>query len=131
MSNLERDPGREYPDPTPVARPVNWQAPPTIQDQIRRFVREEYSRYAADQGQETFDDADDFDVGDDPPDRTSDHELDADVESLPRWSESEQKGAAIRQAEDRIIATQKARDARRNGDPTQDRRKTPPAKPAE
>lgn len=57
--------GREIPDPTPISRPVGFRPPPTLQDQIRAYVRNELSAQAASQGHETFEEADDFDVGED------------------------------------------------------------------
>lgn len=59
------DRGHEVLDATPVAMPVGWSRPPSLQDQVRRFVRQELSRQAAEAGMETFEEADDFDVGDD------------------------------------------------------------------
>lgn len=56
----------ETPDPTPMALPVNYSHPPTLRDQIRQMVRSERLAQAArDCGAETFEEADDFDVGDD------------------------------------------------------------------
>lgn len=50
----------EVGDPTPVEVPLNFRPPPTIQEQIKRFVRTELSRQAAEKGHETFDEANDF-----------------------------------------------------------------------
>lgn len=55
---------KEYPDPTPVEIPVHMKRPPTLQEQIQMFVRTELSRRADEVGLETFEEADDFDVGD-------------------------------------------------------------------
>lgn len=58
--------GRFHPDPTPIAPPVGYQRSPTIAEQIRTMVRSEHVRQAADAaGMDTFEEADDFDVGDD------------------------------------------------------------------
>lgn len=56
--------GHEVPDPTPMAIPLGMRVAETLADQIKRMVRSELSRQAADQGAETFEEADDFDVGD-------------------------------------------------------------------
>lgn len=72
--------GYEVLDDTPVSRPVRFSPPPTLQEQIKRFVRVELSRQAEEQGEETFEDADDFDVGDDY-DPKSPWELSADQEA--------------------------------------------------
>lgn len=67
--------GFEIPDPTPMALPVNFTRPLTIQDMVRRYVRVEVSRAAEEAGEETFEESDDFEVGDDPEMR-SPYELD-------------------------------------------------------
>ena len=57
--------GRELPDPVPVAPPVGWYKQPSMFDNIRAMVRSEHLRmYAEGQGQETWDEAQDFDVED-------------------------------------------------------------------
>jgi len=58
--------GREVPDPKPLEIPVGFKRPETLQEQIRRLVHSEHfqrDREAA--GEETFEEADDFDVDDD------------------------------------------------------------------
>lgn len=53
----------EIPDPTPVEVPLF--RPLSIHEEMKRFIRSEMSRQAAEAGQESFEEADDFDVGDD------------------------------------------------------------------
>ncbi len=58
--------GREIPDPRPVALPVGYKKPPTLQQQIQQMIRaEDFRRANERQGFETEAEADDFDVGDD------------------------------------------------------------------
>lgn len=58
--------GEEVMDATPVEMPVNLKRPPSLQERVRDLVRSERLRDAAMQaGKETFEEADDFDVGDD------------------------------------------------------------------
>lgn len=57
--------GSEIPDPTPLELPLNWTRPPSINDIVRQMVRNEISEAARSVGVETFEEADDFDVGDD------------------------------------------------------------------
>jgi len=57
--------GRQIPDPTPVEVPVQFRRPPSIQDEIKRFVRMELSARAQANQLETFEEADDFNVEDD------------------------------------------------------------------
>lgn len=60
------DQGRYHPDPTPIAPPVGYTRSPSIADQIRTMVRSEALRqHAESQGQDTFEEADDFNIGDD------------------------------------------------------------------
>lgn len=58
--------GREVLDPTPVEVPLHFRRPPTLQEQIKQFVRGEFSRQAADDGFDTFEEADDFEIDEDP-----------------------------------------------------------------
>lgn len=57
--------GREIMDTTPVEVPLEFQRPLTMQEEIRRMVRQELSRAAEASGFETFEESDDFDVEDD------------------------------------------------------------------
>lgn len=61
-----RDPALEYPDPTPCAMPLGCERPEPLADMIRRLVRNEWSAQAAEAGEETFDEANDFEVDEDP-----------------------------------------------------------------
>lgn len=58
--------GWEIPDGTPMARPLHINVAETLADKIKRMVRYELSQSAAAAGHESFEDADDFNVGDDP-----------------------------------------------------------------
>lgn len=57
--------GAEIPDPEPMAIDTGLRRPESIQDQIRRMIRNEASMAAAESGRETWEEADDFDIGDD------------------------------------------------------------------
>lgn len=52
-------------DPTPMAPPIGYKKQPTIWEQQRALIRSEMSRHAAEQGMETFEESDDFEIGDD------------------------------------------------------------------
>lgn len=56
--------GVEYPDPTPVELPTRLRAPGSQVDRIRELVRRELSQQARDQGFESFEEADDFELDD-------------------------------------------------------------------
>lgn len=61
----QRRPGREYPDPRQLQTPAKFAKAPSMDEKLRQMVRQELSRHAGDVGAETFEEADDFDVGDD------------------------------------------------------------------
>jgi len=56
--------GHEVLDDTPVSIPLRWSRPPSRLDEIRAHLKI-ISREAEQHGSETFEEADDFDVGDD------------------------------------------------------------------
>lgn len=56
--------GHEILDETPVSVPFKIQRRSYF-DHVREFIRQEVSRNALETGHETFEEADDFDVGDD------------------------------------------------------------------
>lgn len=58
--------GQFMPDPTEIAPPVGYQKQPSMFERVRELVRSEQLRAAAqDNGFESFEDADDFDTGED------------------------------------------------------------------
>lgn len=72
--------GRELPDPVPVAPPVGYTAPPSLADMIRRMVQNEFFNRAVEQeGFDTFEEGEDFEVEDDPLDPHTAYEAVFDV----------------------------------------------------
>lgn len=64
--------GQEIIDPTPMAPPIGWKPQPSMIENIRNMVRSELLARAAEaDGKETFEEADDFDIEDDPADPNS------------------------------------------------------------
>lgn len=58
--------GRELHSGIPVAPPIGYKPSPTITEQLRQMVKSEFmAREARKAGMETFEEADDFEVGDD------------------------------------------------------------------
>lgn len=55
-------------DSSPVAVPVGFKKPETMEERLRRFIRMELSEEAERQGLETFEESQDFDIPDDPVD---------------------------------------------------------------
>lgn len=58
--------GNEIANQTPVAIPAGYHAAPSINEIIRQYVRQEMSKQAAESGFESFEEADDFEVDEDP-----------------------------------------------------------------
>lgn len=68
---------REKPDPIPMQPPIGYKKSPSLSEQIRAMVRsEQLARDLAAQGVETFEEADDFDIPDDPVDPSTPYEAD-------------------------------------------------------
>lgn len=69
------DQGREIPDPQPIAIPAGYKLPESLSDQIRRLIRsEQFSKMVNDQGFDTFEEAEDFEIDDDMWDPSSPYE---------------------------------------------------------
>lgn len=67
LAFLVEDGRKEFGDPVPVAPPVGMTRPLTTEERFRRIIRSEHlARIADSQGVDTFDEAEDFDVEDDP-----------------------------------------------------------------
>lgn len=84
--------GEEILDTTPVAVPIRFKVPIPLNERIKQMVRDEASQLAQQNGYESFDEADDFDIKDDMPDPLSPWEEDFDPQ-VPFISDRE---AAIR-----------------------------------
>lgn len=82
--------GREVPDDTPVSVPLAFQRPLSLQEEIKRYVRVHISQAAAAHEQETFEEADDFDVDEDG-DLFSPYEL---RDAAPEWPGGEKDADA-------------------------------------
>lgn len=73
------DEGELIPDPVPIAPPAGYKRQPSMMELVRDMVRSEELRRAANTaGMETFEEADDFDIPDDPIDMKSGWENDFD-----------------------------------------------------
>lgn len=70
--------GLEVPDPTPMEIPVAMRRPETSDERIRRIIAHSLSVRAAEAGLESFEEADDFDIEDDPIDPSTPWEKDFD-----------------------------------------------------
>lgn len=73
--NTEKNPTRhEFPDDTPIAKPLRWNRQGSTLDQIRESIRFANIE-AARQGKESYEEANDFDTGEDDLDPPSRSEL--------------------------------------------------------
>lgn len=59
------DLGQEIPDPTPVAMPIGYERPESMESMIARMVRIHISKQAQEDGFESFEEAEDFYAEDD------------------------------------------------------------------
>lgn len=76
--------GHEVVSSTPMSPPLGWTKQPTMVDHIRNLVKSEMLRQATEAtGNETFDEADDFNIDDDPIDHTVPMERIFEPESAP------------------------------------------------
>lgn len=57
--------GKEIPDPTPIQIPAGFKRPESLIDQMRRLIRTDVSQFAEQQGAESFEESNDFDMDDD------------------------------------------------------------------
>lgn len=65
----------EMPDPTPMDPPIGYKKQPTMMERVRELIRSEQLAAAIrSQGAETFEEADDFDTGEDDDDPYSPYE---------------------------------------------------------
>lgn len=65
---MQDENGHEIPDPRPLAMPSGFRRPETLAEQVQRLVRRQLSGAAEEAGYETFEEANDFDLADDPVD---------------------------------------------------------------
>lgn len=86
--------GQEVPDGVPMEVPLGFRNGPTLADTIRRMVQNEQLRAAAQaEGFDSFEDAEDFDIPDDPIDPRTDYEAVFDPVPSPPAPSSVQEAA--------------------------------------
>lgn len=112
--------GEEILDPTPVAMPVGFHRPPSLAEQVRRLVRTEFSRQAAALGEETFEEADDFDCGDDPELKSKyelDDEHDRNIDGLKQFIAESKR---TKKVQDEVPVDRKAKKKAASGDESEE-----------
>ena len=67
MPKLKKAPNwwKDKADPVPVEIPVDMKQPETMDDKIKRIIQEQISPQAANMGEETLEESQDYEVGDD------------------------------------------------------------------
>lgn len=127
------DSGQEIPDDTPIVLRVKNRLVTNF-DEIRAFMRKELSNYAQSQGQESYDEANDFDIDDDPTDPTTPWEEwgDRQAEELQQTVKKRQEeNAQLRNFYQRRKRRQQQLDTERNqGKPSDAPPQDPPPVPA-
>lgn len=111
--------GQEVLDSTPMQPPVGYKKSPSISDQIAQAVRSQrLAEEAAAAGFETFEEADDFDVGDDfDPETPFENEFDVPVKELKRRAKADrQRRESARETVDEASKKQ----AKKKSDDTSD-----------
>ena len=95
--------GRLIPDPVPIAPPVGYRKQPSMVEIVRDMVRGEKLRQAAlESGHETFEESEDFDIGEDGEDLLSGYENDFDppLSEIAREVEAERARSKPAEAAD-------------------------------
>lgn len=99
--------GEEIPDPTPTALTIDPEVEMPLHEKVMRAIRsEEWSRRMQAQGRETFDEANDFDVPDEPPEFKSIHEDESG--DVIAYQEGVRSGFVEEIPQERIEASKKA-----------------------
>lgn len=137
MKNIKKwifrksDGRRENLDPRQLSLPVGMERPESLQEKMKRLVRDEVLQQKLSQeGVETFEEADDFDIPDDPVDPTTPYEEHYDPKGMTAREQevrsgfvedvSEQRVMTAREkiqlAKEQIAAAKKAIAAAKKGD---------------
>lgn len=96
------DKGEEILDQTPVAMPVGFKRPVPLNQRIQEMARAEISRMAAEMGDESFDEADDFNIDDFDPHSPWEEDFDPDVKFIGAREEEIRRGFVKDMDEDKI-----------------------------
>jgi pyruvate/2-oxoacid:ferredoxin oxidoreductase beta subunit len=100
--------GAEILDSTPLAIPVGFRKPPTLQDQMKKYVQIEMSRLAESQEFETWEEANDFEIGDDYEAKSKyqedfDGQFEVEVGDILNAAQEQQKAATELSSETEIV----------------------------
>lgn len=121
--------GREVVSDLPMAPPVGYKKSPSLHEQIRDMVRSEKLRMEAEAaGMESFEEADDFDIPDDPIDPSTPYEADFEggrVRDLKRKASDAAvlEAETLRKASVRSAENDESPEATLVGEPVGDKKK--------
>lgn len=97
--------GREIPDPTPVSPPIGYKKHVSQADRLREMIRSaKLAQAAEEQGFETFEEAEDFNIPDDPIDPNTPYE-----ELFDGGSRTAQEVLDTKRIEQRVAADRKSK----------------------
>lgn len=93
----------ETPDPRPISLPIGMERPETLQEKMRRLIRDEVvNSRLAEAGMETFEEADDFNIPDDPIDPATPYEENFDPNGMTAREQEVRAGYVQEPDEDRL-----------------------------
>lgn len=122
--------GAEKVDKTPVTIPVNLRRSESMDERIRRILAHSASQHAIENDLETFEEADDFDIPDDPIDPSTPWEHDFDMPAMQAIDAGVVKKPEIDPARARELREKYARKPKPKKTPLEDAiDKTPPEPP--
>lgn len=98
----------EMPDPRPLALPVGFEVPEPLHATVQRLVRTTISQNASLEGHETFEEANDFNTGEDEAEPLSDAERASEMGELLEASKAEILEAEL-QIKDELSKLEKKR----------------------
>lgn len=93
-------------DPRPISIPIGMERPESLQEKMRRLVRDEvFNSRLAEAGVETFEEADDFNIPDDPIDPATPYEENFDPKGMTA-REQEVRAGYVSEPTDRLEKAQ-------------------------
>ncbi len=99
----ERNPNKEYLDPTPIEIPVGFHVSESLRDSIKRMVQQEFSEAAHNSEMETFEEADDFEMEESDEFLTPYSVLDMEEEAIGEKEDLGEKASQDDEAEPRTV----------------------------
>lgn len=111
ITNRHNENGEEILNPTPMQPPVGYKPQPSLIETIREQVRQHHL-LLADQEIDTEEEADDFDIDDDPADPHSKWEND----NIPSLREARQRLALLEEEERNYITQSSSKNAQQNNE---------------